>query len=110
MSREYLQRLSEESRFLVAEYEKEIIGMGALTISVLPTGLRGHIDDVVVHEAFRGLGIGKRIMEMLIAEAQRHRVRNICLTNNSNPAQANKLYIKFGFRLLETNFYVLSYD
>ena len=92
----------------VARFGKEIIGMGTIAFVRVPGGLQGRIEDVVVDNAYRGQGIGKTLMEKLIARARTKKVSFIELTSRPSREAANALYQKLGFMKRETNVYRLT--
>ena len=81
--------------------------VGALTLCVfrIPTGLRGWIEDVVVDESARGVGVGEALTLAAIEEAKRRGVRSLDLTTRPTRGAANRLYARLGFELRETNVY-----
>jgi ribosomal protein S18 acetylase RimI-like enzyme len=101
-----LQRPS--SFLLVARNSKEsgIIGMGALGIYRVPTGIRAVIEDVVVDETARGKGVAEEIVRRLIGMARGAGAPAITLTSNPRRQAANALYLRLGFERRETNSYV----
>ncbi len=59
---------STSSILLVARYpdgSSPIVGILTLIVYRVPTGIRAHVEDVVVDEAMRGKGFGKELMRML---------------------------------------------
>ena len=57
----------------------------------------GHICNVAVHPAFRGMGYGKRVMEALIARAREEGMRLMTLEGRRSNAIAQALYHSLGF-------------
>ncbi len=84
--------------------------VGTLTLAFfrIPTGLQARIEDVVVEEASRGLGIGQRLTESAIDRARRAGAKSIGLTSRPSRAAANALYTKMGFDRRDTNVYRLK--
>jgi ribosomal protein S18 acetylase RimI-like enzyme len=80
-----------------------IVGSGTLAVYPVPTGLRGHIEDVVVDQSARGNGVGQAIVLELLAKELG--IQGVSLTCNPTREAANKLYQKMGFRRRETNVY-----
>ena len=94
----------------VARDGERIVGSLTLVIFPIPTGLRAWIEDVVVDDATRGSGIGQALTTAAIDESRRLGVRSIDLTSRPSRVAANKLYVKLGFVLRETNVYRFSID
>lgn len=92
----------------LARQADEIIGMAALTVFRVPSGLKAWIEDVVVDEAQRGKGIGEALTVACIDHARNLGVSSIHLTSNPARVAANKLYQKLGFKRHETNLYHLK--
>lgn len=88
----------------------KIIGMAMLAYYQKPTGLAGVIEDVVVHQKFRGKGIGRQMIEILIGHARKLNIKHIDLTSRSERMEANALYASMGFIRRETNIYRLKID
>lgn len=84
--------------------------LGALTLAVyrVPTGVRSIIEDVIVDEAARGLGIGEDLMRRAIQIAREKGAGNISLTSNPMREAANRLYLRVGFQKRETNAYQMK--
>jgi len=91
------------------EEDGRVIGCASLCLFDSPTGRKASIEDVVVLSSCRGQGIGRALMERLIAFAGRE-LAPIDLQLTSRPARvaANELYRSLGFERRETNAYRLS--
>ena len=94
----------------VARDDDRIVGSLTLVIFPIPTGLRAWIEDVVVDGATRGAGIGQALTTAAIDESRARGVRSIDLTSRPSRVAANKLYVKLGFALRETNVYRFDLD
>ncbi len=92
----------------VVRDQERIVGMGTLAIVVIPEGERAQIEDVVVDSAYRGQGLGEKIMRTLIDAARARNVRGIGLTSRSERVAAVNMYTKMGFEKWETNVYRLK--
>ena len=88
---------------------ERIIGTASLCVYSSPTGLKASVEDVVVSSLYRGQGLGKKLMEHVIAFA-RTELRNVDLHLTSRPERvaANELYKKLGFEKRETNAYEMK--
>ena len=102
----------ENCHAIVLETEDgKIIGFGALAIHLVPVfGYVGNIEDVVVGEAFRGQGLGGRLMDELIEIARKRKLARINLTSRPERIASHKLYLKKGFFLRDTGVYRLSLE
>ena len=82
---------------LVARENGALVGMATLASFPLPTGARGHVDDVVVDERFRGRGIARALLEAVIELARRRNLRTLDLTSRPSRESAIRLYEAVGF-------------
>jgi ribosomal protein S18 acetylase RimI-like enzyme len=89
----------------VATDDGEVVGTLTLVVFAIPTGLRAWIEDVVVDEAMRGLGVGAALTTAATDEARVRGVRSVDLTSRPSREAANAMYQKLGFALRETNVY-----
>ncbi|MBI2406641.1 MAG: GNAT family N-acetyltransferase, partial [Candidatus Harrisonbacteria bacterium] len=89
--------------FVVRDSEN-IIGMATLEVGETMLGTQGYVHDVVVSSAYRGKGIGKMLMEKIIAEAKELAVRHIDLTSNPK-RNTGQFYTSLGFVKRETDCY-----
>ena len=71
----------------------------------IPSGFRAWIEDVVVSEAARGKGVGKKLVEHAVEIANQSNVKSIDLTSRASRVAAIALYKKVGFQDRETNVY-----
>jgi ribosomal protein S18 acetylase RimI-like enzyme len=87
-----------------------IVGAGSLGIYHVPTGIRAVIEDVIVDQESRGLGIGEALTRRLLEIARHRGARGISLTSNPRRLAANRLYVGMGFLLRETNCYYYEFE
>jgi ribosomal protein S18 acetylase RimI-like enzyme len=104
---------SESSILLLARYPDEMAPVaGILTLIVyrVPTGIRAHVEDVVVDEGMRGKGIGEGLMRHALNMAREAGTDGVALTSNPRRGAANRLYQRLGFQPWQTNlsFYKFS--
>lgn len=97
---------TEASEALVAR-DEQIVGMLVLTLYRIPTGVQARIDDVVVDDAARGKGIGDALTRAAIGRARQGGAKQVTLTSRPSREAANRLYVRLGFQLIETNVYRL---
>ncbi|WP_203700236.1 ribosomal protein S18-alanine N-acetyltransferase [Asanoa iriomotensis] len=85
--------LSSGHFYLVAEGEGRIIGYGGLAVN----GDEAWIQNIAVRRDAQRQGIGRRMLEALLAEAERQRARAVLLEVAVDNAPAQKLYATYGF-------------
>ncbi len=98
------------SVLFIAEFDGEddvrsVVGSLTLAFYRIPTGLRAWIEDVVVDESARGLGVGEALSVAAIDESRQRGAKNVSLTSRSSREAANRLYQRLGFEPYETNLY-----
>ena len=99
---------SESSTLLAARYPDEndaIAGILSLIIYRVPTGIRCIIEDVIVDEKMRRLGIGAALIRYAMDLARESGAEGVSLTSNSQREAANHFYQSLGFELRKTNPY-----
>ena len=94
------------SHLYVIREEGRIVACACLCIFHQPFSTDATIESVVVASKMRGRGLGEKLMEYLLEEADRMKVDCIHLTSNPKREVANALYRKMGFERKETNCYV----
>jgi ribosomal protein S18 acetylase RimI-like enzyme len=84
--------------------------LGALTLVIFQTPTKTHawIEDVVVDEANRGQGIGAELSRAAIQRATERGAASVNLTSRPAREAANRLYLKLGFELRQSNLYRLK--
>jgi ribosomal protein S18 acetylase RimI-like enzyme len=98
---------SDSTRLLVARNADgtSIVGSLTLVIFSIPTGIRALIEDVIVDQEARGLGIGTLLMQEAVKLARQAGARTVDLTSRPSREAANALYQREGFVQRETNVY-----
>ena len=96
---------SDATRLLVARADGAIVGSLTLVLVRIPTGLRAIIEDVVVDERSRGLGVGRALNEAALELARDAGAVTVDLTSRPSREAANRLYIRLGFEVRDTNVY-----
>ena len=91
------------TELLVVRDSGRIVGAATLVTFPLPTGLRGHVDDVVVDEAMRGKGIARTLLMRMTELATERGLRTLDLTSRPSRESALRLYESVGFVRRETN-------
>lgn len=91
-----------------ATLDGDVVGMLTLATFPIPTGTRAWIEDVVVCSGARGSGTGLALVEAAVDRARELGAHTIDLTSRPNRDAANRLYVRAGFELRETNVYRLQ--
>src|SRR3990167_6204374 len=95
--------------FAVARDGSKVIGMATWYLIVKFGKKIGYVEEVVVSEAYRGQGIGRKLLELIIDEAKKVQTRQLYLTSRDGRTAANSLYQKLGFEKRDTNNYRLKF-
>ena len=90
------------SLFIALEAD-DVVGMATLVTFPLVTGWRGIVEDVVVDDRARGRGVARLLLEGIIEESTRRRLRTLDLTSRPSRESALRLYESLGFERRETN-------
>lgn len=72
-------------------------GIGSLH-GLPPSEGLGEVRDLVLEEAYRGRGLGARLLKRCVDEAKNMGYRRIYLETTPQMQMAQKLFIRFGFR------------
>lgn len=99
---------SDASIVLIArdpERDDEIVGTLTLAIFRIPTGLRAWIEDVIVDPRVERRGIGSALTHAAVERARAEGAKTVDLTSRPSREAANRLYVRNGFELRETNVY-----
>lgn len=86
----------------------EIVGTLTLAFFRIPTGLQARIEDVVVDEVVRGRGVGEQLTNAAIDRARDAGAKAVGLTSRPAREAANRLYLRRGFEIRNTNVYRLK--
>jgi ribosomal protein S18 acetylase RimI-like enzyme len=84
---------------LVVQSDDSIIGMASVQtlISTAMGETVGIIEDVIVTESHRGIGIGKKLLEALIVESEKAGLKRLALGADHRNLTAIAFYQKHGF-------------
>ena len=98
---------SDGAEMLVAKHEGIVVGMGTMQrlISSAEGGYIGQIEDLVVKEEYRMMGVGSRLVNRMRAIAQEYGYRRIQLAADVDNANALQFYNRRGFRRTNLSIY-----
>ncbi len=99
--------ISDANSHLFFAVDDDGVQLGMLTVGFYhaPTGKKAWIEDVVVDEKYRGLGVGESLTNFAIRFAKDQQADVVMLTSKPSRISANNLYKKVGFEQRETNVY-----
>jgi phosphinothricin acetyltransferase len=99
--------LASESLVFVARHLGRIVGLTVMVPHHHLPGLRYHVEDVVVAAEHRGLGLGRRLLEVAMAQVPGP-VMSFDLRSHASRTSAYHLYASLGFRRSDTTVYRLE--
>lgn len=82
---------SDTSALFVASHEGRVVGTLTLIVYAVPMGRRGMIEDVVVDEGVRRMGVAEQLTRAAIDEARRRGAITIDLTSRPSREAANEV-------------------
>ena len=89
----------------VARSDDAIVGMLTLATFQIPTGVRAIIEDVVVDSEARGAGVAAALVQAALDRSGELGARTVDLTSRPDREAANRLYLRMGFDVRQTNVY-----
>ncbi len=96
--------------FVVTDGNDVPVGMATVCRTLAPTGVKWWIEDVVVDERVRGLGLGRRLVRHLLDYVSLLGDATVMLTSRPSRVAANSLYCAMGFERKETNVYRMKVE
>lgn len=93
------------TQFLARSDDGAIVGVATLATFPIPTATRAWVEDVIVDEASTNQGIGRLLIDAMVARAAELGAKTVDLTSRASREAANHLYRKAGFEARETNVY-----
>ena len=88
--------------FLVGMLDGVLVATGALTPEVTAEGIDAlRVERMSVRSDLRGQGIGRRLLDVLLAGARARGCRLIVLETTSTWTDAVRFYARYGFQLVE---------
>jgi ribosomal protein S18 acetylase RimI-like enzyme len=93
------------TQFLARDDDGAIVGVSTLVVFPIPTTRRAWIEDVIVESTRNGEGIGRQLIEAMVARARALECATIELTSRPSREAANRLYQSIGFERRDTNVY-----
>jgi GNAT superfamily N-acetyltransferase len=90
---------------LLARDDGQIVGTTTVIVYTTPFWIKARLDEVVVDEAARGKGVGAALVRASLDLARKKGVEVVELQSGLQREAAQRLYVRMGFKLRETNVY-----
>jgi len=87
----------------------KLVGIAMMAKYKVVSGHKGIIEDVVVSSGYRGQGIGRKLMEKLLEQAEKAKLADVLLFSGHHRKAAISLYKSLGFKLKESGLYIKKY-
>ena len=91
--------LAPHTTYVVAEESNSLIGYAGL--SKLASSTSCDIQTIAVSESHRGLGVGRKLMESLLAFAREQKAKEVFLEVREDKPTPQKLYASLGFKAID---------
>ncbi len=91
--------LAPHTTYVVAEESDSLIGYAGL--SKLASSTSSDIQTIAVSESHRGLGVGRKLMESLLAFAREQKAKEVFLEVREDKPTPQKLYVSLGFKAID---------
>jgi ribosomal protein S18 acetylase RimI-like enzyme len=98
------------TQFLARRDDGSIVGVSTLATFPIPTAIRSWVEDVIVDEASNNQGVGRQLLDAMVARARELGAKTVDLTSRPSREAANHLYGKAGFGVRDTNVYRYELD
>lgn len=96
----------EAIEIVVCIAEHSLVGIAMMAKYTVISGQKGMIEDVVVSNNYRGKGIGRKLMELLLLRANECKLDDVLLFSGHHRTAAIALYKSLGFTLKNSGLYV----
>ena len=94
--------LDPRARSFIAEVDGERCGMAVMSQETVARGTMMRLDAIAVVRALRGRGVGRQLLERVIADAQAHGAEGISLMTATGNRAARGLFAAMGFMVIAT--------
>ena len=89
--------------------DDKLVGIAMMAKYKVVSGHKGMVEDVVVSSEYRGQGIGRKLMEKLLEQAEISKLDDVLLFSGHHRTAAISLYKSLGFKLKESGMYIKKY-
>ena len=91
--------LATHTTYVVSEESNSLIGFAGL--SKLPTSTSSDVQTIAVSDSHRGLGVGRLLMESLLAFAKEQNAKEVFLEVREDKPAPQSLYSSLGFKAID---------
>ena len=98
------------TQFVARDDGGDIVGVSTLATFPIPTAMRGWVEDVIVDDASTNQGIGRQLLDAMVARARELGCKTVDLTSRPGREAANHLYATAGFEVRDTNVYRFTWE
>ena len=95
---------------LLAKDGAEVVGTATVIVYTTPFWIKARIDEVVVDQSARGKGVGEALVNACLDIARKRGAQVAELQSGKQRGAANRLYLRMGFELRDSNLYRLRLD
>lgn len=90
--------------------DERLVGLAMMANYKVVSGYKGMIEDVIVSESYRGQGIGRKLMKVLLQQAEKRRLNDVLLFSGHHRTAAINLYKSLGFTLKNSGLYIKKWE
>lgn len=108
MEREHYQRLLDEAALFVARDGERIVGCVEVVVDVVPSKVKGWLEELMVDDDYRGQGIARELVRMAVDYAREAGCVHLNLTSGDDRGVAHAVYEALGFYRRESAVYRLD--
>lgn len=98
--------LNSQNKLFIASLDGHIVGCVNLQLiqNIRHGWLRGHIEEVIVKNEYRGKGIGSKLIQAVINFSKKNNIKIVKLMCGKQLIEAHKFYEKCGFKYLDKGY------
>lgn len=108
MGRDHFQRLLDEAALFVARDGERIVGCVEVVVDVVPSKVKGWLEELMVDDDYRGRGIARELVKMAVDYARQEDCAHLNLTSGDDRGVAHAVYEALGFYRRESAVYRLN--
>jgi len=108
MRREHFQRLLDEQALFVARDGERIVGCVEVAVDVVPSKVKGWLEELMVDDDYRGRGIARVLVRMAVDYARQEGCVHLNLTSGGDRGTAHAVYEALGFYQRDSSVYRLD--